>query len=65
MLMGYMFVLQPSEDSSSISKYSDLKDDYAKTRSAAKSPCFNKADNFNNDDILPTEENEDVARAGY
>ena len=57
MLMGYMFVLQPSEDSSSISKYSDLKDDYAKTRSAA--------DNFNNDDVLPTEENEDVARAGY
>ena len=52
-----MFVLQPSEDSSSISKYSDLKDDYAKTRSAA--------DNFNNDDVLPTEENEDVARAGY
>lgn len=57
MLMGYMFVLQPSEDSSSISKYSDLKDDYAKNRNAA--------DNFNNDDILPTEENEDVARAGY
>lgn len=27
MLMGYMYVLQPSEDSSAISKYSDLKDD--------------------------------------
>lgn len=57
MLMGYMFVLQPSDDSSTISKYSDLKDDYAKRNTAA-------ADNFN-DDILPTEENEDVARAGY
>lgn len=56
MLMGYMFVLQPSEDSSTISKYSDLKDDINSQP---------KGGNNFNDDILPTEENEEVARAGY
>ena len=58
MLIGYIYVLQPSDASEAISKYADLKDDInAQPR--------NMGGNNFNDDVLPTEENEDAARAQY